>query len=132
MKLRKKKINFDSTSKREKGRKGGNKKKNFLNEILKMFFSNFFTIVILYLIVRFISAISIQIMSATTANLVAKNLQNTNQGLIEIQSINYLTLGLSILVVTKYSDIKRRVNALGRNFYNKLKFVYGKQNKKDK
>lgn len=132
MKLRKKKINFDSTSKREKRRKGGNKKKSFLNEILKMFFSNFFTIVILYLIIRFISAISIQIMSATTANLVAKNLQNTNQGLIEIQSINYLTLGLSILVVTKYSEIKRKVNALGRNFYNKLKFVYEKQSKKDK
>lgn len=131
MKLRNKKMNFDSTSKREKRRKGENKKKNFLNEILKMFFSNFFTIVILYLIIRFISAISIQIMSATTTNLVAKNLQNTNQGLIEIQSINYLTLGLSILVVTKYSEIKRKVNVLGRNFYNKLKFVYEKQSKKD-
>lgn len=137
------KFNKNFKERVEKKKKVKNKSKKLklidklrinLSSLVKFIIGHILTIFVIYVVIRFITAIGVNLMSIATSNIIAKGIQNTNQAIVDTQSLNYLTLGMSILTTMQYFKIYKKINnlfsKLGKKlskFFKKKKVVIGNE-----
>lgn len=137
------KFNKNFKERIEKKKKVKNKSKKIklidkirinLSSLVKFILGHILTIFVIYVVIRFITAIGVNLMSIATSNIIAKGIQNTNQAIVDTQSLNYLTLGMSILTTMQYFKIYKKINnlfsKLGKKinkFFKKKKVVIGNE-----
>lgn len=137
------KFNKNFKERIEKKKKVKNKSKKIklidkfrinLSSLVKFIIGHILTIFVIYVVIRFITAIGVNLMAIATSNIIAKGIQNTNQAIVDTQSLNYLTLGMSILTTMQYFKIYKKINnlfsKLGKKlskFFKKKKVVIGNE-----
>lgn len=133
--------NFKERVERKKKVKNKSKKVKLIDKIrislsslVKFIIGHILTIFVIYVIIRFITAIGVNLMSIATSNIIAKGIQNTNQAIVDTQSLSYLTLGMSVLITMQYFKIYKKINnlfsKLGKKlskFFKKKKVVIGNE-----
>lgn len=137
------KFNKNFKERVEKKKKVKNKSKKIrlidkfrinLSSLVRFIIGHILTIFVIYVVIRFITAIGVNLMAIATSNIIAKGIQNTNQAIVDTQSLNYLTLGMSILTTMQYFKIYKKINnlfsKLGKKlskFFKKKKVVIGNE-----
>lgn len=102
--------------------------KSKLWTLFKFILGNLLTIFIIYVILRFITAIGVNLLSQTTSNIMKKGIQNTNQAIVDTQSLNYLIVSMCFLVAMQYSKIHNAI----KKFFGKMVVKFKKLLKKRK
>lgn len=131
------KFNKNFKERIEKKKKVKNKSKKIrlidkfrinLSSLVKFIIGHILTIFVIYVVIRFITAIGVNLMAIATSNIIAKGIQNTNQAIVDTQSLNYLTLGMSILTTMQYFKIYKKINNLFSKLGKKLSKFFKKKN----
>lgn len=101
--------------------------KSKLWSFFKFILGHLLTIFIIYVILRFITAIGVNLLSQTTSNIMKKGMQNTNQAIVDTQSLNYLIVSMCFLVTVQYSKIHDAIKKFFGKIVVKLKKLLKKR-----